>query len=519
MGAKWDKEEKGWYAPEGSDLVPLTKWLPKPGVEVQDQKSMVVGDKSLVVSLSSETKPDVASEKAWLAGPYPEKDEARAAGAKWDKDAKAWFAPAGADMEQLAKWVPKRDVAQGAELRQNLNPKAEFGRALKAAGLVIDGAPIMDAKLHRVPVEGGKKGMKDGAYVGYSDGRPSGHIQNFLTGSKENWTAAGVQLTAEEQAQLAVQSQLAKLQRATELSEQHGKAADKSLAKWERLSDVPPSGENAYLARKGVQSHGVKFDGEWLVVPVRDAGGKLWSVQSISPQEGAAKMFEKGGRKTGNMHVMGELKAGGEVLVAEGYATGASLREATGKTVAVAFDSGNLDAVVGAIKQRFPTSSIYIMGDNDKHSQQNVGVDKALAASQKHQVGVAFPEFKTAEKLTDFNDLHANEGLAMVKAQVDKALGLTMKESREKAATIARQQMESGVEVNNAGPGSRHTGEVLGLTGYHATQSTGRNAAMVHAVADLNVRPTPGKVATIQYLDGRGKVQDRTVEPAKQLQH
>lgn len=538
VGAKWDKEAKGWYAPEGTDLAPLAKWLPKPAPELQsapanalddpryreqlqglkDVTAALNGEKSSPVRLSTDPKPEVPGEKTWLAVPYPEKDKAREAGAKWDKEAKAWFAPAGADLEQLAKWVPKREVAQSAELKQNLDPKAEFGAAIKAAGLVIDGDPIMDGKLHRVPVEGGKKGMKDGAYVGYSDGRPSGHIQNYLTGSKENWTAAGVQLTAEELAQLAAQSQLAKQQRAAELSEQHGKAADKSLAKWERLPDAPANGENAYLARKGVQPHGVKFDGERLVVPVRDVDGKLWSVQSISPEEGAPKMFEKGGRKTGNMHVMGELKPGAEVLVAEGYATGASLREATGKTVAVAFDSGNLDAVVSAIKQRFPTSQIYIMGDNDKHSQQNVGVEKAMAAAQKHQVGVAFPEFQAAGKLTDFNDLHAKEGLATVKAQVDKALGMSMQESREQAATIARQQLGNGVEVKDAGPNTRHTGEVLGVTGYHATQATGRNAAVVHAVADLDQRPTPGKVATIQYRDGRGKVQDRPVEPQKQLQ-
>lgn len=83
---------------------------------------------------------------------------------------------------------------------------------------------------------------------------------------------------------------------------------------------TPPGGENAYLARKGVGAHGVRFDGDRLVVPVRDVDGKLWSIQSISPEEGAPKMFEKGGRKSGNMHVMGELRPGAPVLVAEGYA-------------------------------------------------------------------------------------------------------------------------------------------------------------------------------------------------------
>jgi antirestriction protein ArdC/phage/plasmid primase-like uncharacterized protein len=610
LGAKWDKEAKGWYAPEGTDLKPLAKWLPakegldaqRPGPDVAAESARfrvdVVKPDGAVVSREHHADPEKAmrafvaatkqdfgkqhgpgsyaalvdeqgkldagwtaerggtyrfqfakedgramyeavekamrqepqraapaldappasGERTWLAVPYPEKDKARDAGAKWDKQAKAWYAPPGADLDKLDRWVPKQEVAQAAERKQGMDPKAEFAAAIKAAGLVIEGEPIMDGKLHRVPVVDGKKGMRDGAYVGYMDGKPSGHIQNFRTGHKENWTAAGVQLSAEEQAQLAAQAQLAKQQRAAELAEQHGKAAEKAQAKWDRLPDTPASGENAYLARKGVGAHGVKFDGERLVVPVRDVDGKLWSVQSISPEEGAPKMFEKGGRKTGNMHVIGELKPGAEVLVAEGYATGASLHQATGKTVAVAFDSGNLDAVVGAIKQRHPTSPIYIMGDNDKHAQQNVGVEKAMAAAQKHQVGVAFPEFREAGKLTDFNDLHKAEGLEAVKAQVDKALAQSMEQSRQQAAGIAKAQLGDGVDVKAPGQNTRHTGEVLGVTGYHATQATGRSAAVVHAVADLDQRPEPGKVATIQYRDGRGKVQDRAVEQQKQQQ-
>jgi len=412
-----------------------------------------------------------SGEKTWLAVPFPEKDKAREAGARWDKEAKAWYAPPGADLQKLDKWVPKQEVALDAERKTNLDPQAEFGKAIKAAGLALDGEPVMDGKLHRVSVADGKKGNRDGAYVGYLDGKPSGFIQNYKTGQKENWTVAGAQLSAEELAQLAAQAQVAKQQRAAELAEQHGKTAERSQAKWDRLAEVPPSGDNAYLARKQVAAHGVKFDGEKAVVPVRDVNGKLWSLQSISPEEGAAKMFEKGGRKTGNMHVLGEIKPGAEILVAEGYATGASLHQATGKTVAVAFDSGNLDPVVAALKEKHPTSPIFIMGDNDKHQQHNVGVDKALAAAQKHQVGVAFPEFKTEGKLTDFNDLHVKEGLAVVKAQVEKALDQSMEQSRgtavavAKHVAVAKQQLGDGVDVKNPGPNTRHTGEVLGVAG------------------------------------------------------
>jgi putative DNA primase/helicase len=158
------------------------------------------------------------------------------------------------------------------------------------------------------------------------------------------------------------------------------------------------------------------------------------------------------------------------------------------------------------------------MGDNDKHAQQNVGVEKAMAAAQKHQVGVAFPEFTAPGKLSDFNDLHVKEGLPAVKAQVEKALGQTMEASREQAAGVARQQLGEGAEVKQPGPNTRHTGEVLGVNSYHATQATGKKAAVVHQVQDLDKLPVPGQVATIQYRQGRGQVAEKSVDQQKQLQ-
>lgn len=317
------------------------------------------------------------------------------------------------------------------------DPRREFAGALKAAGLVLEDGPVMDGQLHRVPVEGSKSGTRDGSYVGHLDGKPSGYIENFKTGHKENWTASSeVPLSAAERDESIAQMQRARAQRAADLSAQQSDTAERVSARWENLADVPPAGQNAYLARKGVEAHGVKFDGERLVVPLRDVRGKLWSLQGIPPEEGAPKMFERGGRKAGNMHLIGEVKTGEPVLVAEGYATGASLHQATGKTVAVAFDAGNIDAVVGAIKQRHPGSPIVIMGDNDRTQEPNVGYEKAMAAAQKHGVAVAFPQFHKPGKSSDFNDLHAIEGLQAVRAQVDKALGPNTEQARS-PATVA----------------------------------------------------------------------------------
>lgn len=110
LGAKWDKEAKGWYAPEGADLATLAKWLPKPGPELQsapanalddpryreqlqglkDVTAALNGEKSSPVRLSTDPKPETPGEKTWLAVPYPEKDKARASGCDASGSDSSW---------------------------------------------------------------------------------------------------------------------------------------------------------------------------------------------------------------------------------------------------------------------------------------------------------------------------------------------------------------------------------------------------------------------------------------------
>ena len=99
---------------------------------------------------------------------------------------------------------------------------------------------------------------------------------------------------------------------------------------------------------------------------------------------------------------------------------------ATGETVAVAFDSGNLLPVAEAIRAKYPNAAITICADNDHSIQRegkpyNVGLEKAKEAAQKVNGIVKMPMFTEKEKaqgLTDFNDLHGARGLKAVKEQL-----------------------------------------------------------------------------------------------------
>lgn len=192
-------------------------------------------------------------------------------------------------------------------------------------------------------------------------------------------------------------------------------AAIEAAHQWGSASDT---GDSAYLTRKGVHAHGLRFAADGCVlVPMRDADGHLWNVQRIGPKVGGGsdKLFLPGGRKSGLWHLLGMAQAdpGAVLLVAEGYATAASLHEATGYPVAVAFDAGNLGKVCSALRQQYPAALLVICGDDDADTEARTGTNtgrvKATAAAAAVNGLALFPEGLPAGG-SDFNDLHAHHG-------------------------------------------------------------------------------------------------------------
>lgn len=228
---------------------------------------------------------------------------------------------------------------------------------------------------------------------------------------------------------------------------EHQAAATEAEALWGAASDT---GQSPYLQRKGVQGFGVRYTSDgWLLVPVRDAQGRLWNVQRIAPQrpaDGPDKLFLKGGRKSGLWHVLGSLQAAAVVLVAEGYATAASLHMAMGWPVAVAFDAGNLLHVAKAMRALLPDAVLMLCGDDDATTEartgRNTGRAKAEAAAKAVRGGVVLPA-ALPEGGSDFNDMHHANGLQAVKAQVSEAVELMRESKSMGAANKAAKQTTS----------------------------------------------------------------------------
>lgn len=163
-----------------------------------------------------------------------------------------------------------------------------------------------------------------------------------------------------------------------------------------------------------------------LVVPMRDSNGKLWGAQQVTNR--GDKYFVTGQRINGCFHLIPEdadLRGPEPKYIVEGYATGTSVHEATQGIVVVAFNAGNLLPVCQAVRAESPDCPIVVCGDDDvwgrrpDGSPYNAGREKATEAAKAVFAKPVFPKFRDeTSKPTDWNDLHAREGLDEVKRQL-----------------------------------------------------------------------------------------------------
>lgn len=194
-----------------------------------------------------------------------------------------------------------------------------------------------------------------------------------------------------------------------------------------------PEGQSDYLTKKGVKAYGLRYSPSGngtCAVPMTDTAGKVWGLQILrgkDRREGKLpkEYFPRGLAKQGHFHLIGLIRD--LVLVCEGYATGASLHEATEIATAVAFDAGNLRPVAEAIKKAHPRARILICADDDYLTAGNPGVTAAEVAALAVNGRVVKPVFtvdRAGQKITDFNDLATLEGLPAVRAQVQAVVGI-----------------------------------------------------------------------------------------------
>lgn len=444
-------------------------------------------------------------QRTYLIVPYRQKDEAKKlaqdAGFRlqWDKEAKQWFAPEGVDVKQtgLARWLPENTKV---EVERPPSPEVSFAAAIRAAGLELDGAPVMDGKFHRAVVKGDKGAEASGSYSGHLEGRiPGGIINNFRTGERINWKYEGKVegISAEDRERLNREAVERAERRAVEIAAQHGAMAKIAQAVWDEAP--PATADHPYCAAKGItqpgehglrmvpgdvsdeaKAAGVRIAKNWreakamreaepearvfiagdLLVPARDGEGKLWSVQSVNPH---FKGFMKDARKAGLYTVAGadpsdfaaalERDPSTPLVLAEGYATADTVARLRGHPVVAAFDSGNLDAVARELRERWPDRPLLFAADNDHNAEKqirpngkpgvNVGLKKAQEAAATHKGGALVPSFRDGDKGSDWNDYAQQHGDEAARKELERQVAQAKTEAAmnaERMMSLARER-------------------------------------------------------------------------------
>ena len=265
----------------------------------------------------------------------------------------------------------------------------KFKRMALDIGVEINRPEITD-EIIRVSVAG-KPNSLDGWYALHKDEDVLyGMVGNWVNGQEVKYCSRS-EFTLDEATILRMNQRHRMLrERASEKRTEAAKIAAQRVESAEvAMVDHP------YLVSKGVKPFGIGQVGDLLQIPISDLDGNVLSLQTIDPS--GKKLFMKDGNPTGIYQIGSSHNS--RVVIAEGFATGASIHEATGLSVLVCFSAGAMVKLAPEIVKKF--GEVIIAGDNDEAGR--IAAEKAKIASGA--VKVVFPDVEGA----DFNDLFLSD--------------------------------------------------------------------------------------------------------------
>ncbi len=320
--------------------------------------------------------------------------------------------------------APSPGQLQAREEYNDSEVKAKFADHCREQGLQLNESDIIgDGKIHRCGTETHPQG-KNGSYLLHLDGAvPAGWCRAWDKGEGETWHLdLGRRLTAAEQEHLRRQREIDTLQRKQETEARHKEAADRAKVLWGKARNA--TAEHPYLQRKGILPYDTKTcDDGALLVPLYgfddDKNAVLVNLQRIFPN--GDKRFLPGGKIKGVFWFNEDLTDASRIVVCEGFATAASIAEATGYQVFAAMSCHNLRTVAEVVKNAWPNKTLIIAADNDRRTKGNPGLGYAQEAARAVGALLAVPSFEEDEVGSDFNDLATLRGKDAVKSAIETA--------------------------------------------------------------------------------------------------
>lgn len=268
--------------------------------------------------------------------------------------------------------------------------------AVQALGLLPPSSGfVADGRFHRCPDTRHHRARNDcGWYIVHvhESGGASASFGSWLDGRSGRWSSreSCARLSAAGRDAMVVQRRKAEAERAARAR----KAEQDARRLWTAATTC---GQHPYLTAKRVQSYGLRVDGTGrLLVPMVDLSGHLRSLQRIGGDGG--KLYLPGtDRTTALQFTIGTVRAVKKLAVVEGYATGATIHEATGLPAVVTFDAAGMTRAAPLLRKALPGVAFIFAADNDPSGTgQRAARDAARLAD-----GLVFMPPVTG---TDWND-------------------------------------------------------------------------------------------------------------------
>ena len=277
---------------------------------------------------------------------------------------------------------------------------------------------ILDGKYHHV--SDGKKDKKPLWYIGSEviyNGESYFRITcgDLRSGSKFFLTNHDKKtITKAQKAQIKEDQDLQKKQAEIENERIYESCREKWYPIWESL---PQAEKHSYLTHKKVNAAPmVKIDDRGtLLIPLFDHEKfngiqKIYNMDHENPK--FFKFFVEGSCPSYSFFPFGDIKNAKHVYVSEGYATAASVHEATERPAICCFNAGNIRNAIESLRIINPECRITIAADNDfdlagnRPEIGNVGIKKATDAAK----AIGNCTIKYPENHNDFNDLFCDLG-------------------------------------------------------------------------------------------------------------
>ena len=372
-------------------------------------------------------------------------------------------------MAKTPKTIYRKDL--GKQDYTSFNPISPQEFLYNEFGASLDHPVSIDGRIHRF-IPGGCR-EKDGWYVfSEADGIVFGKAGDWRFGKDHDvrYSPKG-EVSADTLRKMAEQQK--------RFDEERKRSKEEALARLVNEWEVLPSCEDhPYLKKKNVKAYGdIRLAGKYMVIPMYDSSGNLINRQSISND--SSKRFGAFLETTGARYV---IEGSGATFLCEGYATGASIHEATGANVVVCFSANNLKNVA----KDYPEA--VVVADNDV---SQTGEKEAIKTGLKY---ILIPE--KGMDANDYAKAYGDEKLCNVLFQKKSRYIMSFSEWRKK-------QKPSSWLIKGYIPEGRGTSMIFGPSGCGKTFIS--LDMMLCIVTGTSWHGLKTKKASVAYFCGEGQ--------------